>query len=327
EVRARAPLRRGRRHRACDRLPAAAHLHAGGDRPRAARPARDDVRDRGGLVRADGRAARRLRRAAEAARLAARRGALDDCPPAAVGDVRPLGHRRALDQPPPADRPADGVRLRRARRRCRDRRARLRRLRRLGRGHGAPAPALPVRARLPVVRAEPAARQPDRAARQARRAHAPEPDERSGVNSTGTLRRVLLRPPRAEELVHWRELGWRAEPDAGAIAEEHAALCDLLAKTRADVVLAEEPVPGDPDAIYAYDPVLLGPEGAILLRICKAPRIPESAALEPALNRAGIPIVARLEAPATADGGDMFWLDDRTLLVGRSYRTNDAGIA
>ena len=37
--------------------------------------------------------------------------------------------------------------------------------------------------------------------------------------------------------------------------------------------------------------------------------------------------MARLEAPATADGGDMFWLDDRTLLVGRGYRTNDAGIA
>jgi N-dimethylarginine dimethylaminohydrolase len=34
-----------------------------------------------------------------------------------------------------------------------------------------------------------------------------------------------------------------------------------------------------------------------------------------------------MEAPATADGGDMFWLDEHTLLVGRGYRTNDAGIA
>jgi N-dimethylarginine dimethylaminohydrolase len=33
-----------------------------------------------------------------------------------------------------------------------------------------------------------------------------------------------------------------------------------------------------------------------------------------------------MEPPATADGGDMFWLDERTLLVGRGYRTNDAGI-
>jgi N-dimethylarginine dimethylaminohydrolase len=86
-------------------------------------------------------------------------------------------------------------------------------------------------------------------------------------------------------------------------------------------------VPGDPDAIYAYDPALLGPAGAILLRICKGPRIPESPALEPVLKRAGIPIVARVEAPATADGGDMFWLDEETLLVGRGYRTNDAGVA
>src|SRR4029453_2832745 len=168
-------------------------------------------------------------------------------------------------------------------------------------------------------------RQPERAARQTRCAQAPAADDCGRMKSTGTLRRVLLRPPRAEELVHWRELGWRAEPDPVAIADEHAQLCELLAKNGAEVVIADEPVPGDPDAIYAYDPALLGPTGAILLRICKGPRIPESTALEPFLTRAGIPIVARVEAPATADGGDMFWLDEETLLVGRGYRTNDAG--
>ena len=44
-------------------------------------------------------------------------------------------------------------------------------------------------------------------------------------------------------------------------------------------------------------------------------------------RRPGSPIVARLEAPATADGGDTIWLDERTLLVGRGYRTNAAGVA
>ena len=39
-----------------------------------------------------------------------------------------------------------------------------------------------------------------------------------------------------------------------------------------------------------------------------------------------MPIVARLAEPALAEGGDTLWLDERTLLVGRSYRTNDAGI-
>jgi len=79
--------------------------------------------------------------------------------------------------------------------------------------------------------------------------------------------------------------------------------------------------------MYAYAPALIGPDGAILLRIGKPGRVGEADALVSALAGVGIPVAARMEAPATADGGDMFWLDERTLLVGRGYRTNDAGIA
>jgi dimethylargininase len=146
------------------------------------------------------------------------------------------------------------------------------------------------------------------------------------VNATGTLQRVLVRPPRTDELANWRELGWRAAPDPDAIAQEHAELCALLSGAGAEVLVADEPVPGDPDAIYAYDPVLIGPDGAILLRIGKPGRAAEAEALAPALVAAGIPIAGRMAAPATADGGDIFWLDERTLLAGRGYRTNDAGI-
>ena len=39
-----------------------------------------------------------------------------------------------------------------------------------------------------------------------------------------------------------------------------------------------------------------------------------------------MPIAFEMAEPATAEGGDTMWLDERTLLVGRSYRTNDAGI-
>ena len=51
-------------------------------------------------------------------------------------------------------------------------------------------------------------------------------------------------------------------------------------------------------------------DGAVLLRIGKRAGVDEAEALAPALTAAGIPIAARMEAPATADGGDMFWLDD-----------------
>jgi dimethylargininase len=147
------------------------------------------------------------------------------------------------------------------------------------------------------------------------------------MNATGTLRRVLLRPPRADELSSCRTLGWRGQPDAVAIAEEHQALCNLLAHAGAEVSLATASCPGDADAIYVYDPVLMTDRGAVLLRLGKEQRVGEARTLEPALKQAGVAIAARMDAPATADGGDMFWLDDDTLLVGRGYRTNDAGIA
>ena len=39
-----------------------------------------------------------------------------------------------------------------------------------------------------------------------------------------------------------------------------------------------------------------------------------------------MPVAARIEAPGTIDGGDTVWLDERTLLVGRGYRTNASGV-
>ena len=40
------------------------------------------------------------------------------------------------------------------------------------------------------------------------------------------------------------------------------------------------------------------------------------------LEAAGVPIAGRLTGTATADGGDMVWLDNETLAVARGYRTN-----
>ncbi len=145
-------------------------------------------------------------------------------------------------------------------------------------------------------------------------------------DQTGSLQRVYVRAPRAEDLSAWREYGWRAEPDPTRIAEEHAKFREALGSAGADVICGETPVAGDPDAVYAYDPVLMTDRGVILLRPGKEGRRAEPAAVERDLSALGVPVAGRLEEPATAEGGDMLWLDRRTLAVGRGYRTNDAGI-
>jgi N-dimethylarginine dimethylaminohydrolase len=142
---------------------------------------------------------------------------------------------------------------------------------------------------------------------------------------TAPLRRVLLRAPGDSD--GWERCGWRGEPDPATIAREHQNLCGILERAGAEVVLAESPADGNPDAIYVFDPVLVADGSAILLNPGKECRREEPAALAHDLERAGVSIAGRLDGSAHAEGGDLIRLDEKTLLVGRGYRTNDEGIA
>ncbi len=143
---------------------------------------------------------------------------------------------------------------------------------------------------------------------------------------TGKLERVLVRPPLAEDVEHWRAYGWRAAPDLAAASTEHELFRGLLEEAGAEVVVSHHDA-GNPDAIYVYDPVLVGVEGAVLLRPGKEGRRGEPAAIACSLADAGVPIAAALEDPAVVEGGDTVWLDEQTLLVGIGYRTNEASLA
>jgi dimethylargininase len=150
--------------------------------------------------------------------------------------------------------------------------------------------------------------------------------EYGSQHMTAALRRVLVRPPQAVDMPSWRDLGWRGEPDPARLSAEHATFCSLLEEAGAEIVLSDC-TPGNLDAIYTFDPALVTDEGALLLRPGKPQRRDEPDGLVPALEAAGVPVRARLSGQEYAEGGDTLWLDRQTLLVGRSYRTNEAGIA
>jgi N-dimethylarginine dimethylaminohydrolase len=141
----------------------------------------------------------------------------------------------------------------------------------------------------------------------------------------GDLRRVLVRRPLPDDAPAWEAYAWRAAPDIAAAQAEHEALCTVLEAAGAEVVVSEHD-PGNPDAIYTYDPTLVGRDGAVLLRPGKDGRRREPEATLAALDLAGIPVAAQIEAPTTVEGGDTVWLDETTLLVGIGYRTNPAAV-
>ncbi len=142
-----------------------------------------------------------------------------------------------------------------------------------------------------------------------------------GVTSMSErLRRVLVRRPTTTG--DFAGAGWR-QPDGALLERQHDDLCELLTSLGAEVVVAPA-ADGHVDAVYMYDSAFTVGDGAIVLRSAKPARQGEWAPAESALVAAGVPVIAHLAGEATADGGDLFWLDPSTLVAGRGYRTNAA---
>jgi N-dimethylarginine dimethylaminohydrolase len=126
----------------------------------------------------------------------------------------------------------------------------------------------------------------------------------------------------------WRTLGFSAPPDLRKACEEFDALVRLLEAGGAEVHLLPRDDATTLDAIYARDAAVVCAHGVVLGRMGKPARMSEPAAQEAALARLvpPVPILGRIETPGTLEGGDVAWLDSRTLAVGRGYRTNAEGI-
>ncbi len=143
---------------------------------------------------------------------------------------------------------------------------------------------------------------------------------------TGPLRpstpvRAWVRPPTADFAQCLRGPGVPA-PDVQLARREHQGYVAALRDAGVEVVELS-PVPGLPDACFVEDAAVLLPSQVVLTRPGAPPRRAEVASLEGPLAE-HLPL-ARLDAPATLDGGDVMRLGAQ-LWVGRSRRTNDEGI-
>ena len=155
----------------------------------------------------------------------------------------------------------------------------------------------------------------------------------NGHSMTGTLLRVLVCSPRTagwndeSRISKWRELGFHHAPNFAEAQQQHEILCRELLAAGAEI-LGLNPSPDlSLDAVYAHDASLATDFGLIALRPGKKNREAEGAVHASLCQTAGLPILGSLTEPATAEAGDILWLDEKTLLIGRSYRTNLAGIA
>jgi N-dimethylarginine dimethylaminohydrolase len=155
----------------------------------------------------------------------------------------------------------------------------------------------------------------------------------NGHSMVGALRRVLVCSPRSagwnqpERAARWRDLGFHHPPDFEKAQAQHEALCREL-ETAGSEVVELSPAPDlTLDAVYAHDASLPTDFGLIAMRPGKANRVHEGRHHGTFAKLLGIPTLAKITAPGTTEAGDILWLDAKTLLVGRGYRTNVAGIS
>jgi len=152
------------------------------------------------------------------------------------------------------------------------------------------------------------------------------------LSEVGRLRRVLVKHPReafvSDEAIgaQWKPLNFTAAPALTRAAEEFEAFVQILRGTGAQIDFLPADTRTNLDSIYARDASVVCDRGVILGRMGKRLRREEPAAQKAACRALGIPVVGEITEPGRLEGGDVVWLDDRTIAVGRGYRTNAEGI-
>ncbi len=158
------------------------------------------------------------------------------------------------------------------------------------------------------------------------------PQTVGGQSDVGRLRRVAVKHARdafgdaAAVERQWRDLGYLARPDVTAATPEYERFLALLEGAGVETLRLPPDDTVGLDSLYARDVSIVCNRGVILCNMGKPQRRTEPAAQEAAFGAAGIPIRGRITGAGTVEGGDVCWIDERTLAVGRGYRTNQAGI-
>src|SRR5947209_4362759 len=153
-----------------------------------------------------------------------------------------------------------------------------------------------------------------------------------GQSMVAPLRRGIGKRPeeafRTQQRIEteWKPLAYTRPPDLARASHDHARFVSLMAEAEAEVLYLPADDRTGLDSLYAHDPVLVTDRGAVIFQMGKAARRGEGSAFADALRSWNVPILGSLDGDATAEAGDMLWLDHETLLAGRSFRTNIAGI-
>lgn len=154
----------------------------------------------------------------------------------------------------------------------------------------------------------------------------------SVLSEHGRLASVLVKHARdafvSEDVIasQWKRLNFSGPPNFSRALAEYDRFLEIIADSGCEIVSLSQDANLTLDSIYTRDAAVVSADGVILASMGKASRGTEPAAQEGELRRHGWPITGSIVLPGRLEGGDLVWLDQKTVAVGRGARTNDEGI-
>lgn len=148
----------------------------------------------------------------------------------------------------------------------------------------------------------------------------------------GKIKSIYIKPVSegfvSQELIsnQWEALNYLGQPNFKDALKEYELFEELIKSTEAKVTYFTENSSVTMDSIYCRDASISTDHGIILCNMGKDGRLNEPNAAQTIYKKVNEKILGRIESPGTIEGGDVAWIDSKTLAIGRTYRTNDDGI-
>ena len=125
---------------------------------------------------------------------------------------------------------------------------------------------------------------------------------------------------------HWETFQYLSKPNFKKSLDEYAAFQTFFREKNISTCFFPINKKTKIDSIYCRDASIATDFGIIICNMGKQGRIHEPYAQLEAYKMNNVNILGEIKFPGTLEGGDVAWLDQNTLAVGHTYRTNEEGI-
>jgi len=151
-------------------------------------------------------------------------------------------------------------------------------------------------------------------------------------NMIDPIKKIILKHPKTAFInqkkinKEFNTLNFTEAPDFNESLNEYDSFIKILDSFGIDKYFLEKNDSTSIDSIYTHDPLVITNKGVVLCNMGKVNRISESKAIKEFLIELKIPILGEITSPGKLEGGDIVWINKRTIAVGTGYRTNNEGI-